>query len=201
MHLSYASDELLRSVKEADAPCIDDTIILEEVPHVKMHRSHAVDGLLRLVKEADAPCIDDTIVLEKVPHVTMHRSHAVDGLLRLVKEAEAAGIVLEEDPVGALMAPEASAGKAWQDSAREIMARLQVGQQGILAAVGAGCCKGSGPLWAIRCGILPQSRLALLGVLCFILFYFYQRTCWHALHVLTLQYLLHTPKFAIQLEI
>ncbi|KAK9867634.1 hypothetical protein WJX84_000274 [Apatococcus fuscideae] len=49
----------------------------------------------------------------------------VDALLRLVKEGEAAGVVLEEDPVGALMAPEAAAGKAWQDAARDIMASLQ----------------------------------------------------------------------------
>ena len=51
---------------------------------------------------------------------------AVDALLRLAKEAEAAGVVLEEDPVGALMAPEAAAGKAWQDAARDIMTALQV---------------------------------------------------------------------------
>lgn len=50
----------------------------------------------------------------------------MDALLRLVKEGEAAGVVLEEDPVGALMAPEAAAGKAWQDAARDIMASLQV---------------------------------------------------------------------------
>ncbi len=50
----------------------------------------------------------------------------MDAVLRLMKEAEAADIVVEEDPVGAVMAPEAAAGKAWQDSAREVMTKLQV---------------------------------------------------------------------------
>lgn len=57
---------------------------------------------------------------------SLGRVDAVDALLRLAKEAEAAGVVLEEDPVGALMAPEAAAGKAWQDTARDIMTALQV---------------------------------------------------------------------------
>ncbi len=51
---------------------------------------------------------------------------AVDTMVKVLKEAEAAELVLEQDPIGAILSQRSSAGKRWQDQARTLMACLKV---------------------------------------------------------------------------
>ena len=51
---------------------------------------------------------------------------AVDTLVKVLKEAEAADLVLEQDPIGAVLQQRAAAGKLWQEQARTLMAGLKV---------------------------------------------------------------------------
>ena len=44
----------------------------------------------------------------------------------MLKEAEAADLVLEQDPIGAVLQQRAAAGKLWQEQARTLMAGLKV---------------------------------------------------------------------------
>lgn len=56
------------------------------------------------------------------------RSHAkptVDTLVKVLKEAETAELVVEQDPIGAILSQRAAAGKRWQDQARILMANLK----------------------------------------------------------------------------
>ena len=51
---------------------------------------------------------------------------AVDTLAKVLKEAEAAELVVEQDPIGAILLQRATAGKRWQDQARQVIASLKV---------------------------------------------------------------------------
>ena len=51
---------------------------------------------------------------------------AVDTLFKVLKEAEAAELVVEQDPIGAILSQRHTAGKRWQDQARQVMASLKV---------------------------------------------------------------------------
>lgn len=51
---------------------------------------------------------------------------AVDTLLKVLKEAEAADLVLEQDPIGAVLSQRAAAGKLWQEQAHTLMAGFKV---------------------------------------------------------------------------
>ncbi len=51
---------------------------------------------------------------------------AVDTLVKVLKEAETAELVVEQDPIGAILSQRAAAGKRWQDQARTLMANLKV---------------------------------------------------------------------------
>lgn len=51
---------------------------------------------------------------------------AVDTLSKVLKEAEAAELVVEQDPIGAILLQRATAGKRWQDQARQVMSSLKV---------------------------------------------------------------------------
>lgn len=46
--------------------------------------------------------------------------------MKVLKEAEAAELVLEQDPIGAILSQRAAAGKHWQDQARALMTSLKV---------------------------------------------------------------------------
>ena len=46
--------------------------------------------------------------------------------MKVLKEAEAAELVVEQDPIGAILQQRATAGKRWQDQARTLMANLRV---------------------------------------------------------------------------
>lgn len=50
----------------------------------------------------------------------------VDTLVKVLKEAEAADLVLDQDPIGAVLSQRAAAGKLWQEQAGTLMAGLKV---------------------------------------------------------------------------
>ena len=50
----------------------------------------------------------------------------METLSKVLKEAEAAELVVEQDPIGAILLQRATAGKRWQDQARHVMASLKV---------------------------------------------------------------------------
>lgn len=51
---------------------------------------------------------------------------AVETLTKVLKEAEAAELVVEQDPIGAILLQRATAGKRWQEQAHHVMASLKV---------------------------------------------------------------------------
>ena len=53
----------------------------------------------------------------------------METLAKVLKEAEAAELVIEQDPIGAILQQRATAGKRWQDQARTLMANLKVQPQ------------------------------------------------------------------------
>ena len=61
---------------------------------------------------------------------------AVDTLGKVLKEAETAELVVEQDPIGAILSQRAAAGKRWQDQARTLMANLKVS---LSCQIGAVC--------------------------------------------------------------
>ena len=50
----------------------------------------------------------------------------MDTLVKVLKEAETAELVVEQDPIGAILSQRAAAGKRWQDQARTLMTHLKV---------------------------------------------------------------------------
>lgn len=56
---------------------------------------------------------------------------AVETLVKVLREAEAAELVVEQDPIGAVLQQRTTAGKQWQEQATAVMANLKASRHAL----------------------------------------------------------------------